>query len=366
MHWVRSLVGLMAILLLLASCGAPAAAPTATLAPASPAKASPAPAAPASTPTTTAASPAATRPDAAATVVPRARKLKVVTTVAPITNIVRNVGGDTIDLAGIVPDGADSHTFEPSPTDARLLAEADLIIINGLYLEEPTLKLAEVNKKPNTPVLLLGDNTITRDEWIFDFSFPEDEGDPNPHLWMNVAYAMKYAELTRDALGQLDPANAQTYQQNTTTYLALLTRLDQGIATAVKTVPESNLQLLTYHDSWPYFAKRYGMNVIGAIQPSDFSEPSAREVAAIIDHLRATRVPAIFGSEVFPSPVLEQIARETGVTFVDTLRDDDLPGERAAPEHTYVGMMLENMKTMIEALGGNVQALDDIDPGNVS
>jgi ABC-type Zn uptake system ZnuABC Zn-binding protein ZnuA len=136
--------------------------------------------------------------------------------------------------------------------------------------------------------------------------------------------------------------------------------------TAVKTVPEQNRRLLTYHDSWPYFAKRYGMIVIGAIQPADFAEPSAKEVADIVDQIKKEKVPAIFGSEEFPSKVLEQIARETTVKYIDTLRDDDLPGALEAPEHTYVGMMLEDMKIMLEALGGNVEALKGIEPKNVA
>ena len=109
--------------------------------------------------------------------------LKVVSTVAPITSIVENIGGDRIELEGVVPEGVNSHIFEPQPSLARLLADADLIIANGLFLEQPTLELAEANKKDETPILLLGDRSITREQWQFDFSFPESEGHPNPHLW---------------------------------------------------------------------------------------------------------------------------------------------------------------------------------------
>ena len=114
------------------------------------------------------------------------------------------------------------------------------------------------------------------------------------------------------------------------------------------------------HDSYAYFARRYGMTVIGAVQPSDFSEPSPRDVAELIDQIREEDVPAVFGSEVFPSDVLEQIADETGAVYVDQLRDDDPPGEPGDPEHTYVGMMLRNMELMIPALGGNIDALAGI------
>jgi ABC-type Zn uptake system ZnuABC Zn-binding protein ZnuA len=291
-------------------------------------------------------------------------RLSVVTTVAPLTNISLNVAGDRVSLRQIVPDGTDSHTFEPTPSDARALAEADLVVVNGLHLEESTLQLAEANRKANGRILLLGENTITPDEWIFDFSFPEEDGDPNPHLWMNPMYAIRYAELIRDQLVELDPANAAYYRENAARFRARAEQLDAAIAQAVQTIPEKNRKLLTYHDSFAYFAPRYGLAVIGAIQPSDFAEPSPREVAALIEQVRVEDVPAIFGSEVFPSKVLEQIGREAGVTFVETLRDDDLPGEQDAPEHTYIGMMLEDVATITEALGGDPSPLRVVDPSN--
>jgi ABC-type Zn uptake system ZnuABC Zn-binding protein ZnuA len=288
-------------------------------------------------------------------------KLNVATTVAPISSIVRNIGGTRIDIRGIVPDGTNSHTFEPAPSDAILLSNADLIIVNGLDLEDPTIELAEANLKDGAEIYSLGDKTITPEEYAYDFSFPQEEGHPNPHLWPNVPYAMKYAELVAAKLVERDPANADYYQQNLATYLAVLRRLDEAILAAVQTIPEGQRKLLTYHDSWAYFAKHTGMTVIGAAQPSDFSEPSPQEVADLIDQIKAEKVPAIFGSEVFPSTVLEQIAEEAGAVYVDGLRDDDPPGEPGDPEHTYLGMMLKNMQLMIPALGGNIDALAGIE-----
>jgi ABC-type Zn uptake system ZnuABC Zn-binding protein ZnuA len=285
-------------------------------------------------------------------------KLDVATTVAPISSLARNIGGDRIRLHGIVPDATNSHTFEPSPSDARYLQAADLIIVNGLHLEQPTLDLAEASKKPGTPIKLLGDNTITRDEWLFDFSFPESEGDPNPHLWMNVRYALRYAELIRDWLSEADPTNASYYADNFTVLESRLDELDALIRTATATVPGENRKLLTYHDSWAYWAREYGFTVVGAVQASDFSDPSPQEVANLIDQIKAEHVPAVFGSEVFPSPVLEQIARESGAEFVDQLRDDEPPGAERSAEHTYYGMLRKDMQIMIEALGGNAQPFD--------
>jgi ABC-type Zn uptake system ZnuABC Zn-binding protein ZnuA len=289
-------------------------------------------------------------------------KLKVVTTVAPITNIVKNIGGERIDLHGIVPEGTDSHTFEPAPSDIKYLAQADLLIFNGLTLEVPTEALANANRKKGAKILKLGDNTISKKEWVFDFSFPESEGNPNPHLWLSVEHTMRYAELVRDALISLDPDGKNYYEKRATEYLARLKKLDEAIFKAMETIPAKNRKLLTYHDSWAYFCPRYGCTVIGAVQPSSFSEPSPREMARLIDQLKAEKVPAIFGSEVFPSKILDQIGKEAGVKFVSTLRDDDLPGPPEAPNHTYIGMMVENVQTMASVLGGKGDALNGIDP----
>ena len=292
-------------------------------------------------------------------------RLSVVTTVSPITSLVENVGGDRIRLEGIIPEGVNSHTYEPAPSVARLITEADLIIMNGLFLEEPALEMAEANKKDDAVILTLGDKTVSPEQWQFDFSFPATDGKPNPHLWPDPIMGLKYAELVRDELSRLDPANADYYSANYEAFKSRIDELDKGIESSVQTVAEGDRRLLTYHDSWAYFALRYGMSVIGAIQPSDFTEPSARDVAELIDQLRELEVPAIFGSEVFPSEVMEQIAKEGGAKFVDQLRDDDLPGEPGDLRHSYLGLMLTNMEIMIEALGGNVSALSQFDPGPV-
>ncbi|MCB0191525.1 MAG: zinc ABC transporter substrate-binding protein [Anaerolineae bacterium] len=292
--------------------------------------------------------------------------LNVVTTVSPITNIIYSIGGDRINLSGIVPEGTNSHTFEPAPSDASKLAQADLIFVNGLNLELPTLKLAEANKKDEAEIILLGEQTITPDEYVYDFSFPKEAGSPNPHLWTNPLYALRYAEIARDALVERDPTNADYYNQNYETFKTRIEALDQTIKDAINSIPPNNRKLLTYHDSWAYFAPRYGVTVIGAIQPADFSEPSAREMADLITQLRQENVPAIFGSEVFPSPVLDQIAKEAGVEYIDTLRDDDLPDQPGDPNHSYLGLMVEDVRIMAKALGGNPDLIVNFDTSNVT
>ena len=296
---------------------------------------------------------------------PATNKLVVVSTVSPITNIVYNIGGDRIELSGIIPEGVNSHTFEPAPGDARKLTQADVIFVNGLNLELPTIKLAQANLKAGAEIVTLADQTISREEWVFDFSFPEEKGDPNPHLWLNPQHALRYAEIVRDTLSRRDPANAVYYAENYEKFKARIEALDQAIQAAIQSIPPANRKLVTYHDSFAYFAPRYGMTVIGAIQPSDFSEPSPREVAAIITQLREVGVPAIFGSEVFPSTVLDRIGKEAGVQFIDTLRDDDLPGQPGDPQHSYFSMIMEDVQTMTRALGGDPSPLEKVDPSNI-
>ena len=290
--------------------------------------------------------------------------LLVVTTVAPLRNIIEEVGGDRVEVIALVPEGTNSHTFDPPPSAVGEIERADLIVINGLNLELPTLELAEANASDDTPIVLLGNLAVSPDEYVFDFSFPEDGGNPNPHLWTAPHLAVEYAEFVLAELSDLDLDGADYYADNAERFIERLWEMDEAIAAATATIPEAHRKLITYHDSFPYFAPRYGMEVIGAIQPSDFSEPSPREVADLIEQVRSAGVPAIFGSEVFPSEVLDTIAAEAGAVQISTLSDDDLPGEPGEPGNTLVAMMVENVRTMVSALGGDPSALDGFDVGS--
>jgi ABC-type Zn uptake system ZnuABC Zn-binding protein ZnuA len=245
------------------------------------------------------------------------------------------------------------------------MADADVVFVNGLHLEEPTRELADANVRDDVEIVSLGDLTISPDEYIYDFSFPQEEGDPNPHLWTHPLHALEYAEIIKDELSALDPDNAADYGSNYEAFAERIEELDALVRQVTETVPPENRKLLTYHDSFPYFAREYGWEIVGAIQPSDFADPTAAEVADLIEQIRAAEIPAIFGSEVFPSPVLEQIARETGATYVDDLRDDDLPGENGDPDHSYLGLMVMDFTTFMGALGGDVSAFEGFDVTNL-
>ncbi len=287
-------------------------------------------------------------------------RLLVATTVAPITSIVSAIAGDRAEIVGIVPEGTNSHTFEPKPSVAELLSTADVVYLNGLQLEEPTKELAEQNLKEGAELVELGDRTIDDDEYRYDFSFPEEEGKPNPHRWTDPTLAVRYAEIVRDDLSERDPDNASYYAESYEAFAEAVDAFDAAMRAAFATVPSR--KLLTYHDAYAYFADTYDWEVIGAIQVSDFEDPTPSEVADLVEQVRAAGVPAIFGSEVFPSPVLEQIGREAGVEYVDVLRDDDLPGEPGDAEHSWVGLMRFDFITMTEALGGDAAALRAFEP----
>ena len=286
--------------------------------------------------------------------------LLVATTVSPITSIAASIGGDRVRIEGIVPEGTNSHTFEPEPQVAALLSTADLILVNGLKLEDPTLELAEANKKSDAKIVEIGTEILPEADYIYDFSFPKEEGKPNPHLWTDTSYAIKYAAAIRDEFTALDPKNASYYAANYDSFATKVNELDAAVRKDQQTVPEGNLKLLTYHDAYAYFAKNFGWKVIGAVQPKNFSDPNASDVAGLIDQVKAQGVTTIFGSEVFPSKVLEEIGRATGAKYEDSLRDDDLPGAPGEPGHSWLGLMKYNYGTMIKGLGGQTPTIDAV------
>ena len=289
----------------------------------------------------------------------------VATTVSPITSIVSRAGGDCGRVRGSVPEGTNSHTFEPAPSVAALLSDADVVFINGLKLEDPTLAMAEANMADGAELVELGTVALPEEDYIFDFSFPEEDGKPNPHLWTDPTYAIVYADIVREVLSERDPECADQMQENFGAFAAQAEELAEAVRLDQQTVPAGGLKLVTYHDAYAYFAENFGWQVVGAVQPSDFADPTPSEVVTLIEQIRAEGVPTIFGSEVFPSNVLEEVGNETGVRYEQSLRDDDLPGAPGEENHSWLGLMQYNFATMIEGLGGdasNVRAVDITSP----
>ncbi len=289
------------------------------------------------------------------------RKVRIVSTVSPITSLVAGVAGDgNVEINGIVPEGTNSHTYEPPPSAAGVVERADVVFVNGLGLEDPTIDLVS-NVAPDATVCEIGTAVLPRGSWLYDASFPEEGGKPNPHIWTSPPLVLSMITVIRDVLVQADPDNTAKYDDNYIKLTQLINGLDQAMVTATATIPEASRKLLTYHDAYAYFSVRYKYKVLGALQPQSFEEPSPQDIAALIKQVKDEDVKAIFGSEVFPSPVLEQIGKETGVRYIDVLRDDDLLGKPGDEDHSWAGLMKFNFVTMVEALGGDASALEAFD-----
>ena len=235
------------------------------------------------------------------------------------------------------------------------------MFVNGLQLEEPTEDLARSNMKDGARLVEIGTRVLPKRDYIYDFSFPKKDGKPNPHLWTDPTYAIKYAAVVRAALSKADPTHASEFAANAAAFTRQATALSDALRTDQASIPGGRRELLTYHDAYAYFAKTYGWTVIGAIQPKNFEDPTPKEVAALIDQVKAEDVPVIFGSEVFPSKVLAEVGRATGARYEDTLRDDDLPGDPGDPEHSWAGLMRDDYQTMITGLGGQAPSLKALD-----
>ena len=205
------------------------------------------------------------------------------TTVAPITSLVSMIAGDVgPKIEGIVPEGTNSHTYEPPPSVAEQLAKSDVVFLNGLMLEEPTSELAIANA-PGATICEIGTAVLPESSWAFDFSFPREGGKPNPHIWTNPPMVMNMLTVIRDVLAKIDPANVDAYDENYVKASQIVEALDVAMAEATKTIPVRNRKLLTYHDAYAYFALHYDFDVIGAIQPQSFEEPSPQDIAQIIE-----------------------------------------------------------------------------------
>lgn len=290
-------------------------------------------------------------------------KLLVATTVSPITSIASSIGGDKVNVEGIVPEGTNSHTYEPAPQVAALLSKADIVFVNGLKLEDPTADLAKANMKTGADLIEIGSKTLPESQYIYDFSFPKSEGKPNPHLWTDPLFASKYASVIRDEFIRRDPKHADYYSENFIRFDKKAAELANALRKDQATVPAGNLKLLTYHDAYAYFAKDFGWEIIGAVQPKNFSDPTPAEVAALIEQVKSQKVPTIFGSEVFPSKVLEEIGRATGAKYEASLRDDDLPGAPGESDHSWLGLMKYDYITMVKGLGGTTKNLEAVSTG---
>jgi ABC-type Zn uptake system ZnuABC Zn-binding protein ZnuA len=272
--------------------------------------------------------------------------LRVVASTTVIADMVRQVGaGRLAAVSSVVPAGIDVEDYSPAPADLRTVSEANLLVMNGLALDRWAPKLVE-SANPGLPTLVLTDGLPVLGQGVSDDADINDNG--NPHFWLDVQYARLYVQRIHDWLVTTDPEGAATYDANTATYLAQLDELDSWIRERVATIPVERRKLVTFHEAFPYFAARYGFELVGVITPSPGQEPSAGELAELVQKVRAAQVPAVFSEAQFSPRLIETLAAEAGVTTVVTDLYNDSLGD--PPVDTYVGMMRYNVERIVQAL----------------
>jgi len=245
------------------------------------------------------------------------------------------VGGDRLDVSTVIPAGADPHTYEPPPGRVARLTEADLVIVNGLGLEAALQDVIEENTPSSTPIIELSQG----------LSVTNDDQSANPHLWLDVQNAIAYVERIRDALVEIDPASAESYRANADSYLSELRALDEEVAAAIDSIPSDRRKLVTFHDAFPYLAQRYGLQVVGVVVASPGKEPSAKDVADLVEAIAAEDVPAVFKEPQFNASILELAADDAGVEIC-TLYSGALDKK----VDTYVKLMRFDAKDLARCL----------------
>ena len=257
----------------------------------------------------------------------------VLTTTTVFADLVRNVAGDRVRVESIVPAGAHVEEYEPRPADSRRVSQARLFFVNGLDLDAWAQRLL-ADRRADAPVVTLSDGLPTI-------------GD-NPHLWFDVSLARRYVEKIRDALAVADASGASAYAANAARYETALAALDTDVRATIATIPAERRELVTSHDAYPYFAKAYGLTIVGYSQIEAGKDPPPAALADLVEKIKAARVPALF-SEAGVSPrIVQMIASESGVTKIVT----DMPTDSlmAAPADTYAGVMRTIAKKIADAL----------------
>ena len=266
--------------------------------------------------------------------------MRVVTSLTLFADFIQHVGGDRVQVTALVPADADPHTYEPAPAKVKDVTKADLVVINGLGLEQTLHDLIYNNVRSGVPIVTMTDGLP-----VLAGNLSEGETG-NPHLWLNVQYAMHYVESIRDGLVATDPEGADLYRSNAAAYLKELDALDKEVAAAIESIPLERRKLVTFHDAFPYFAERYGLEVVGVVVGSPGREPSARELAHLTDQIRAQDVPTVFAEPEYDPKMLETVAGDAGVQVKTLLSHAFTPNV-----HSYVELMRFDAQQLVEGLG---------------
>jgi manganese/iron transport system substrate-binding protein len=263
-----------------------------------------------------------------------------------IAEAAERIGGECVEVRGLLPVGGDPHVYEPVPRDVRMVSESDLVLYNGMGLELWLDRLVR-NAGGERPIVELATGLTPI------YGQYSQGRDPDPHLWGNVRYFIYYVEGIRDAFAGLVPGCSDTFEANARAYTEELIALDAWVRERMESIPPENRYLVTSHDAFQYFATAYGLEVLGSpIGISTDEEASAQTVARIVQDVRRMRIPAVFVETTVNPNLIRRIASETGAEIGGTLYSDSL-GEPGGGADTYVGMIVHNTRTVVNGLGGS-------------
>ncbi|MFL5680352.1 MAG: metal ABC transporter substrate-binding protein [Chloroflexota bacterium] len=269
-------------------------------------------------------------------------RIEVVTTTTVFADLVRSIGGDRVVVDSLVPKGGDVHTFDPRPSDARRIDDAGLVIANGLGLDDWLAKLAK-DTGTAARIVQLADS-VPADRYIVE------GGIANPHLWLDPDAASAYGGAIAAALAQVDPDHAATYQANRTAFDGKLRDLKAWGRSLVGTIPPGHRSLISFHDALPYFARAFGLEIAGVIVKAPGQDPSASDIAALVDAIRASGVRVVVSEAQFSDKLARTVAEETGATIVTDIHDDSLGDP---PVDTYLGLIRYDLDRLVAALNGS-------------
>lgn len=274
-------------------------------------------------------------------------KPNIVATSTIVADLVAQVGGDAIDLQGLLEPGADPHVYEPVPADSIAIEQADFVFYSGHNLE-PALVDLIVGAGSGVPYLALG-------EQVQPLAMDKDgQRVADPHVWGDVENAIAMVETIRDALRDLDPEDAATFEANAEAMITDLRRLDAWIPAQIATIPAEQRAIVTTHDAFQYYASAYGLEVIGTlIGISTEEQPSAQTVRSLVEAIKAAGLPAIFAETTIAPKLIETVAEEAGVQVADPQLYSDSIGAPGSVGDSYITMMVSNTCSIAINLGGS-------------
>jgi zinc/manganese transport system substrate-binding protein len=269
-------------------------------------------------------------------------KMPVIATFSILGDLVKNVGGDRVEVTTLVGPNSDTHVYAPTPADAKKLAAAKVVFVNGLGFEGWMTRLVKASgtKAP----------TVTASKGVKSRKM-EEEGHKvtDPHAWQSIANAKLYVANIRDGLAAADPAGKSTYDANASAYLAKLDALETEVKDAIGRIPSDRRRIITSHDAFGYFGAAYGFDFIAPEGVSTETAASAKDVAKIIGQIRKQKIPAVFMENITDPRMMEQIAKESGAKIGGSLFSDALSDEKG-PAATYIDMMHNNIRQLSSAL----------------